>query len=105
MRGLIKLLGPLRRWHWLDWLLTRLEAYGALLEQWGLRPDPATIVAAVVAIVMGVWAYLTIPGAAIAAAITIVVFVVLWVTCSPRFLPLVSWVHPLEMDHAAKPFH
>jgi hypothetical protein len=27
------------------------------------------------------------------------------VTCSPRFLPLVSWVHPLEMDHAAKPFH
>jgi hypothetical protein len=27
------------------------------------------------------------------------------VTCSPGFPPLVSWVHPLEMDHAAQPFH
>ena len=26
-------------------------------------------------------------------------------TCPPVFLPLISWVHGLEMDHAAQPFH
>lgn len=28
-----------------------------------------------------------------------------WVTCSPKFRPLISWVHPLEMDDAAQPIH
>lgn len=74
---MLRLLKPLRRWKWLDILLTRVESYGALLEQWGFRPSGRTIIEVVVAILVGAWTILSESWLPVGIAIAIVVFVAL----------------------------
>jgi hypothetical protein len=74
---MLRLLDRFRRYHWVDWVLTRLEAYGALLEQWGIRPSVRTVIDLVVALVLAVWTVASESWLPVGIAIGLVVFVVL----------------------------
>src|SRR5262245_21164175 len=79
MSWLIQILSPLRRrGPWIDWVLTRLEAYTALLDQWGIRPSFRTIVELVMGVVLGAWAILSELWVPVGLAIALVVPAVLW---------------------------
>lgn len=74
----------LRRLRWIDWLLTRAESYGALLEQWGLRPSAWDIgnlawflFSAAGSALLGVWAILADASAPIGITVGLAAFLCL----------------------------
>ena len=84
--GMLWLLKRFRQYAWIDWLLTRVESYTALLEQHGLLPYVRIASRAVAGAVLGLWTALAESWWPVGIAIAILVFVSLTMLSMVRSL-------------------
>jgi hypothetical protein len=77
MVPILKPFQPLRRYRWLDTVLTRVEFNDALLEQWRWRPSGRAIIEFAVGVAWGLWTIISASWVPVGLAVALVVVLAL----------------------------